>query len=93
MMRSREHVQNGTSTLSSRRVDSTARQNILRLWEGLSDQEKELLLPQLIHTVEGWRRWAFNPYSFLSWLEWKFQQAGVQFPKEARLSEENAHQI
>jgi len=57
-------------------------QDIIKIWKTLTEEEKSKLLPNLLITMKGWRDWTFSPYSFLAWLEWKFKQVGIPFPKE-----------
>ena len=67
------------------------RKEILQSWRQLSEEEKAKILPKLLVATKGWRDWTFSPPACLTWLELKFQQAGVPFPQEASLSEKSTH--
>ena len=61
-------------------VTETERQeDVRKQWLLLTEEEKSLLLPELLDSIRAWRGWSFNDISRLMWLEDQFKKAGVSF--------------
>jgi hypothetical protein len=63
-------------------TEKTRIEGIKQQLADLTEKEKELLFPELLNSIQGWRQWTPNSATFLSWVEWKFKQAGISIPSE-----------
>ncbi len=48
-------------------------------WDGLTDEERKILIPFLLSSMRGWQAWSITDSARLGWLEDQFKQAGVPF--------------
>lgn len=55
------------------------REEVRQRWVLLTEEEKSLLLPELLDSIRAWRGWSFNDTSRLTWLEDQFKKARVPF--------------
>ena len=55
------------------------RDEVLRTWTLLSEEDKSRLLPKLLDSMQGWHGWSISDLDRLNWLEMQFKVAGIPF--------------
>lgn len=56
---------------------STQSTDILQRWQGLTDVEKEMLLPHLLTNVQEWQSIARSDVFLAGWIRRRFAAAGL----------------
>lgn len=52
---------------------------VINAWDRLAQEDREALLPKLLHSIDGWRAFSFRSSSQLRWLRETFEKARVKF--------------